>query len=181
MRRSRPLAGLCILACWIAGNPSIARAGSVCEGAAFSREISARLVPRLEHYTLDNGLRVVLAPREAETSASVRVAYDVGARDEASGRGGLAHYFEHMMFKGSAQVPDGGHFRIVRDAGGRPAYEDEFGTDEAAVVQRYPVLGRGRYTVEVTGSSGRRFAGEFVVESLTPTRKALRFELSEVR
>ncbi|MCR9247366.1 MAG: carboxypeptidase-like regulatory domain-containing protein [bacterium] len=69
----------------------------------------------------------------------------------------------------------------VRDAAGRLVYEDEFGTDESAVVQRYPVLGRGRHTVEVTGATGRRFEGEFLVESLNPTKKALRFELREVR
>jgi hypothetical protein len=78
-----------------------------------------RAVPELESFSLENGLRVHLVPRPGDQTVSVRVAYDVGARDEAPGRGGVAHLFEHMMFKGSGRVPDGGHFRIVRDAGGR--------------------------------------------------------------
>jgi hypothetical protein len=66
---------------------------------------------------------------------------------------------------------------VVRDAAGRIAYEDEFGVDEARTVQRWPVLGRGRPRVDVTGASGRRFSGEFEVESLTATTVPLRFAL----
>ncbi len=66
----------------------------------------------------------------------------------------------------------------IREAGsGRVAYEDEFGTDEARVVHRYPVLGLGRHLVECLGASGARYAGEFEVESLTPTREVLGVEL----
>jgi protocatechuate 3,4-dioxygenase beta subunit len=66
---------------------------------------------------------------------------------------------------------------VVRDAAGRIAYEDEFGVDEARTVQRWPVLGRGRHRVDVTGASGRRFSGAFEVESLTATTVPLRFAL----
>lgn len=89
-----------------------------------------RVLPSLETFRLDNGLRVVLAPRRAESSVSVRVAYDVGARDERPGRGGVAHLFEHLMFKGSAHVPDGGHFRIVRDVGGRVNATTDYDTTQ---------------------------------------------------
>ncbi len=78
----------------------------------------ARIVPEMHSYTLPNGLRVHLVPRAGEATLSLRVAYDVGARDEPEGRSGTAHLFEHMMFKGSARIPDGGHFRLVRDTGG---------------------------------------------------------------
>lgn len=66
---------------------------------------------------------------------------------------------------------------VVRDANGRVAYEDEFGESEARTVRRLPVLGLGRHTVEVTGGSGARYAGEFVVASLEPTKQALRPQL----
>lgn len=78
-----------------------------------------RIVPEIHSYVLDNGLRVHLVPRAGEPTVSLRIAYDVGARDEAEGRSGTAHLFEHMMWKGSARIPDGGHFRLVRDTGGR--------------------------------------------------------------
>lgn len=81
--------------------------------------LAARIVPSIESYTLANGLRVHLVPRAADATVAVRVAYDVGARDEEPGRSGTAHLFEHLMFKGSERVGDGVFFRIARDAGGR--------------------------------------------------------------
>ena len=81
-------------------------------------EVLPEAVPTIESYSLPNGLQVHLAPRPDERTVTVRVAYDVGARDEPVGRSGVAHLFEHMMFKGGERVPDGGHFRIVRAAGG---------------------------------------------------------------
>lgn len=91
---------------------------SACEPAPALAAQIARAIPELRTETLPNGLRVVLAPRAEDPSVSIRLAYDVGARDEAPDRGGVAHLFEHVMFKGSGQVPDGGHFRAIRDVGG---------------------------------------------------------------
>ena len=52
--------------------------------------ILERVAPRIESYALANGLRVHLVPRPHDRSVSVRIGYDVGARDEAPGRGGVA-------------------------------------------------------------------------------------------
>ena len=61
---------------------------------------SFKLQPlKLEQYTLDNGLRVVLNSDEAIPVVSVAVYYDVGSRNEREGRTGFAHLFEHMMFQ----------------------------------------------------------------------------------
>ena len=49
---------------------------------------------------------------------SVAVAYNVGSRDERAGRTGFAHLFEHMMFKGSANVGAGEHFYTIFSNGG---------------------------------------------------------------
>jgi predicted Zn-dependent peptidase len=73
---------------------------------------------RLEHFTLDNGLRVVLAPGHASQTVAVDVAFNVGSRDEQPGRTGFAHLFEHMMFQGSANVPKRGHNALVGRNGG---------------------------------------------------------------
>ncbi|MBO0839430.1 MAG: insulinase family protein, partial [Sciscionella sp.] len=69
-------------------------------------------------HTLDNGLRVVLAEDRLAPIASVCLWYDVGSRHEKSGRTGLAHLFEHLMFQGSRNVPGNGHFELVQGAGG---------------------------------------------------------------
>jgi len=68
--------------------------------------------------TLDNGLRVVLAPDRRAPVVSVAVFYDVGFRSEPEGRTGFAHLFEHLMFQGSASVGKMEHARHVQSAGG---------------------------------------------------------------
>jgi predicted Zn-dependent peptidase len=72
----------------------------------------------VERFTLDNGLRVVLAPDRSAPVVAVSVFYDVGMRSEPEGRTGFAHLFEHMMFQGSANVPKMEHARLVQAAGG---------------------------------------------------------------
>ncbi len=72
----------------------------------------------LAHHTLDNGLRVVLAPDRTAPVIGVGVLYDVGMRSEPEGRTGFAHLFEHLMFQGSASLDKLEHFRYVQASGG---------------------------------------------------------------
>jgi len=72
----------------------------------------------LVHHTLDNGLRVVLAPDRSAPVVGVAVLYDVGIRSEPEGRTGFAHLFEHLMFQGSATLEKLEHFRYVQSSGG---------------------------------------------------------------
>lgn len=72
----------------------------------------------LECYTLDNRLRVVMAPQNDLHTVTVRWSVQVGARDEQSGESGYAHLFEHMMFKGTPRAEDGAYFRVIEQAGG---------------------------------------------------------------
>lgn len=57
-------------------------------------------------HTLDNGLRLVHHLDTATRMVAVNILYDVGSRDETSGRTGFAHLFEHLMFGGSDGAPD---------------------------------------------------------------------------
>ena len=68
--------------------------------------------------TLDNGLRVILAPDKTAPVVSVAVFYDVGFRSEPEGRTGFAHLFEHLMFQGSENVGKAQHPAYVQGAGG---------------------------------------------------------------
>src|SRR6185295_9877228 len=68
--------------------------------------------------TLDNGLRVILAPDHNAPVLAISVAYDVGSRNERPGRTGFAHLFEHMMFQGSENVGKAEHFALVLNNGG---------------------------------------------------------------
>jgi predicted Zn-dependent peptidase len=71
-----------------------------------------------ERHRLDNGLRVVLAADPGLPVVAVNLWYRVGSRNERPGRTGFAHLFEHMMFQGSQNVPDNGHFAMIEKAGG---------------------------------------------------------------
>ena len=86
--------------------------------AACGATLAAQAPVRYEHYTLDNGLDVFLVADRTVPVVTVNVWYDVGSRNERSGRSGFAHLFEHMMFQGSANVAKGEHFQLVERAGG---------------------------------------------------------------
>ena len=72
----------------------------------------------VERTTLDNGLRVVLAPDRSAPVVAVAVYYDVGIRSEPEGRTGFAHLFEHLMFQGSASLGKMEHVTYVQSSGG---------------------------------------------------------------
>jgi len=67
---------------------------------------------------LANGLRVLIAEDHTAPVFSIAVVYDVGSANERPGRTGFAHLFEHMMFKGSANVGSGEHFILIFNNGG---------------------------------------------------------------
>jgi zinc protease len=69
-------------------------------------------------FQLDNGLRVVLSEDHTAPVVAVAIYYDVGSRNEARGRTGFAHLFEHMMFQGSENVGKAEHFKYVENNGG---------------------------------------------------------------
>jgi zinc protease len=70
-------------------------------------------------YLLDNGLTVILHEDHSDPLAHVDVTYHVGSAREEPGRSGFAHFFEHMMFEGSANVASGEFSKIISNAGGR--------------------------------------------------------------
>lgn len=69
-------------------------------------------------FSLDNGLRVVVAPDHTAPIVAVNLWYNVGSRHEPAGKHGFAHLFEHLMFEGSAQVGKGEHFGVLQAVGG---------------------------------------------------------------
>jgi zinc protease len=73
----------------------------------------------LDHFVLENGLRVYVLEDHSTPTYAMQIIYNVGSRDEQAGRTGFAHFFEHMMFKGSENVPDGGYFKTVLGTGGK--------------------------------------------------------------
>ena len=70
---------------------------------AVAQEANAAAVP-VEEFELDNGMRFLLVPRPELTTVAVAWAAHVGSANERPGITGLAHFFEHMMFKGTHTI-----------------------------------------------------------------------------
>jgi len=77
-----------------------------------------RLQIPIHSQTLNNGLRVVIAPEATAPVVTVGVYYKIGFRLEPQGRSGFAHLFEHMMFQGSENAPKMQHIKLINSSGG---------------------------------------------------------------
>jgi zinc protease len=90
--------------------------------------------PQVSHFTLENGLEVVVIPDHRTPVVTHMVWYKVGSADETSGKTGLAHFLEHLMFKGTKKHPMGEFSQTVSTIGGQ---ENAFTTsDYTAYFQR---------------------------------------------
>lgn len=69
-------------------------------------------------FSLDNGMQVVVIEDHRAPVVTHMVWYKIGRADEAPGHSGIAHFFEHLMFKGTAKVPSGEFSAIVEKQGG---------------------------------------------------------------
>lgn len=71
----------------------------------------------VHRYNLENGLKVLILEDHSSPTFSYQTWYNVGSRDEVVGLTGLAHLFEHMMFKATSHHPEGDFDRIMDSAG----------------------------------------------------------------
>ena len=85
---------------------------------------------------LDNGLDVVVIPDHRAPVITHMVWYRNGSADDPLGKSGIAHFLEHLMFKGTAKNPAGKFSELVSDLGGQ---ENAFtSNDFTAYFQRIP-------------------------------------------
>ena len=92
--------------------------------------------PKISDFTLANGLEVVVIPDHRAPVVTHMIWYKVGAADETAGKSGLAHFLEHLMFKGTAKHPAGEFSTVVARLGGS---ENAFTTnDYTGYYQRVP-------------------------------------------
>jgi zinc protease len=91
--------------------------------------------PKVAHFTLANGLELVIIPDRRAPVVTHMIWYKVGSADEEAGKSGIAHFLEHLMFKGTEKNP-GGFSQVIADVGGR---ENAFtSSDYTAYFQRVP-------------------------------------------
>jgi zinc protease len=75
--------------------------------------------PTIESFTLKNGLEVVVIENHRVPAVSHMIWYRIGGADDPLGKSGLAHFHEHVMFKGTKQFPAGEFESIVSRLGGQ--------------------------------------------------------------
>jgi len=79
---------------------------------------TAREASEISDFKLDNGLEVVVIPDRRAPIVTHMLWYKVGSADEPAGKSGIAHFFEHLMFKGTKNHAPGEFGRRVAEIGG---------------------------------------------------------------
>ena len=90
---------------------------SIAMAASFAMLFNAQQI-KFEEYDLPNGLHVILHQDNSAPVVTTSVMYHVGAKDEAAGRTGFAHFFEHLLFEGTKNIKRGEWFKLVSSNGG---------------------------------------------------------------
>lgn len=85
---------------------------------AFFMSSHAWAAAELQRASFDNGVELIVEEDHAAPVAMVQIWLKVGGRDELPGKTGLAHVFEHMMFKGSKALAAGEYSKIISAMGG---------------------------------------------------------------
>jgi zinc protease len=105
----------------------------------------AQELPRPETFTLRNGLQVLVITDRRAPVVTHMVWYRVGAADEPRGASGIAHFFEHLMFKGTREIAPGEFSRTIARNGGEDnaftswdytAYHERIARDRLELVMR---------------------------------------------
>ena len=101
--------------------PAAALVPVVVPCVAHAKGAAKTVAPKLDikSWELANGLQVLFLADHDAPIATVQVFYHVGSKDEHVGIRGVAHMFEHMMFKGSEHVPPEEHARLLKEVGGQ--------------------------------------------------------------
>jgi zinc protease len=112
-----------LLALSLTAPASPARAAGKDAETKLALRTAAALYEGVQTHTLPNGLRVYLKPIPGSPAVTTMVAYKVGSADEDLDHTGLAHYLEHLMFKGTAKLRPGDIDRLTfRQGGSNNAY-----------------------------------------------------------
>ncbi len=95
-----------------------------------------KMAPNAVEFTLSNGMQVVVIPDHRAPVVTHMVWYRNGSADDPIGQSGIAHFLEHLMFKGTSKHPAGEFSQTVLRIGGN---ENAFtSVDYTGYFQRVP-------------------------------------------
>lgn len=81
--------------------------------------LSWQALGKVHHFTLDNGLKILVKEDHRAPVAVTMIWYNVGSADEPGGITGVSHALEHIMFKGTTQYPLGSFSKTIAAVGGQ--------------------------------------------------------------
>ncbi len=102
--------------------------------------------PGVTHLKLDNGMEIVVIPDPRTPVVTHMVWYKNGSADDPLGKSGIAHFLEHLMFKGTTENPQGAFSNLVAELGGQEnaftgydytAYFQRIGKEHLATLMRF--------------------------------------------
>lgn len=128
---------------------------------------------KVESFALDNGMKVVVLPNHRAPVVVHMVWYRVGAADDPPGKSGIAHFLEHLMFRGTETRAPGEFSRIVADNGG---IENAFTT--ADYTAYYQVVARDRLEIVMALEADRMVNLKLTDEIVNPERSVILEERS---
>jgi zinc protease len=135
----------------------------------------AKAAPDVTDFTLANGLEIVVIPDHRAPVVTHMIWYKVGAADETPGKSGLAHFLEHLMFKGTEKNPGATFSQDVDEIGGQ---ENAFtGSDYTGFYQRVP----REHLKEMMAFEADRMTGLVLTDDVTRPELNVVLEEQEMR
>ncbi|HET6196402.1 MAG TPA: pitrilysin family protein, partial [Acetobacteraceae bacterium] len=121
-----------------------------------------------ETFTLQNGLQVVVLPSRRAPIVTQMLIYKVGSADESFGQTGIAHFLEHMMFKGTATLAPAEFSRTVARNGGR---DNAFTSMD--MTGYHQTIAADRLELVMRMEADRMFNLRILEKELTPERQVV--------
>ncbi|HEX2931700.1 MAG TPA: pitrilysin family protein [Candidatus Binatia bacterium] len=126
---------------------------------------------QVQEFVLENGLKVLLLEDHKSPAVTFQVWYRVGGRNEQDGKSGLAHFLEHMMFKGTPTTKPEEYSRIIAKNGGR---SNAFTTSDVTVY--FAIMSREKIDIEL-GLEADRMANALLGDTyFEPEKKVIQEE-----
>ncbi len=129
---------------------------------------------QLRKVTLPNGLRVLAEHRPGAPRTAVCVHYGVGYRSERPDREGFAHLFEHLMFRGSENLPDGQFFDHIHRLGGHAN-----GTTHQDYTDYHQIIPAAALEQALFSEADRMRAPRFTEQTLAEQLDGIEMEIHE--
>jgi zinc protease len=125
----------------------------------------------VREFLLHNGLKVLLLEDHKSPAVTFQVWYRVGSRNEKDGKSGLAHFLEHMMFKGTPKTEPEEYSRIIAKNGGR---SNAFTTTDVTVY--FATMSREKIGIELELEAERMTQALLSEKYFEPEKKVIQEE-----